>query len=204
MSEVEVGFYAYQLLKGIQHVHEKGWIHCDIKPANVLIFDNAERGGMHKLKLADFGLSLRVVEGMTYMTGATLSNRGTLPYAPPEPLTSGFHGRAYDIWSLGCTVAEMMTGCHVWIYCDTRDLQWKIMNEDPVIPSNVSKIARDFLYKCLIKDPLRRWTTQQLLQHPFIQQALLCTWMPETHRLTARVNPFGCTLPVLRRFTLSD
>lgn len=82
MSEVEVGFYAYQLLKGIQHVHEKGWVHCDIKPANILIFDNAERGGMHKLKLVDFGFSLRVVEGMTYMTGATLSNRGTLPYAP--------------------------------------------------------------------------------------------------------------------------
>lgn len=90
---------------------------------------------------------------------------------------------------VGCTVAEMMTGCHVWIYRDTKDLQWKIMNEDPVIPSNVSKIARDFLYKCLIKDPLRRWTTQQLLQHPFIQQALLCTWMPETHGITARVNP---------------
>ncbi|XP_049378303.1 mitogen-activated protein kinase kinase kinase 17-like [Solanum stenotomum] len=49
MSEVEVGFYAYQLLKGIQHVHEKGWVHCDIKPANILIFDNAERGGMYKL-----------------------------------------------------------------------------------------------------------------------------------------------------------
>ncbi|KAH0742343.1 hypothetical protein KY290_035386 [Solanum tuberosum] len=104
MSEVEVGFYAYQLLK--------------------------------------VGLSLRVAEGMAYMIGATMSNRGTLPYTPPESLISGFHGKAYDIWSLGCTVAEMMTGCHVWIYRDTRDLQWKIMNEDPVIPSNVSKIAR--------------------------------------------------------------
>ncbi|KAH0642887.1 hypothetical protein KY289_033861 [Solanum tuberosum] len=138
MSKVEVGFYAYQLLKGIQHVHEKGWVHCDIKPANILIFDNAERGGMHKLKLADFGLSLRVAGGMAYMTGATMSNRGTLPYAPPESLISGFNGKVYDIWSLGCTVADMMTGCHVWIYHDTRDLQWKIMNEDPMIPSNVS------------------------------------------------------------------
>ncbi|XP_055822207.1 mitogen-activated protein kinase kinase kinase 20-like [Solanum dulcamara] len=81
MSELEVGFYAYQLLKGIQHIHKKGWVHCDIKPANVLVLDNAERGGMHKLKLADFGLSLRIAEGMAYMTGKTLSNRGTLLYA---------------------------------------------------------------------------------------------------------------------------
>ncbi|TMW96581.1 hypothetical protein EJD97_007147 [Solanum chilense] len=199
MSEVEVGFYAYQLLKGIQHVHEKGWVHCDIKPANVLIFNNAERGGMHKLKLADFGLSLRVPEGVAYMTGATMSNKGTLPYAPPESLISGFHGRSYDIWSLGCTVAEMMTGCRVWIYRDTKDLQWKIMNEEPMIPSDVSEIARDFLYKCLIKDPLKRWTTQQLLQHPFIQQALLCTRMRETHGITSRVNPFGCRLGIYRK-----
>ncbi|XP_055822209.1 mitogen-activated protein kinase kinase kinase 20-like [Solanum dulcamara] len=147
MSELEVGFDAYQLLKGIQHVHNKGWVRCDIKPANVLVFDNAERGEMHKLKLADFGLSLRIAEGMAYMTGKTLRNRGTLLYAPPESLTSGFHAIPYDIWSLGCTMAEMMTGNRFWIHCDKKDSQWKIMNdEDPEIPSYVSEIARDFLH----------------------------------------------------------
>ncbi|MCD7461814.1 hypothetical protein HAX54_047168 [Datura stramonium] len=79
----------------------------------------------------------------------------------------------------------MMTGSRVWIYHNTKDLQWKIMNEDPIIPSNVSEIARDFLSKCFIKDPRRRWTSEQLLEHPFIQQAL-CTSssnsMPETQK----------------------
>lgn len=111
---------------------------------------------------------------MTYMTGTTLSNRGILIYAPPESLTSGFHGRAYDIWLVGCTVAEMMTGSHVWIYRNTRDLQSQVMNEYPMIRVNVSEMANDLLHKCLIKDPLRRWTSEQLLQHPFIQQAI-CT-----------------------------
>ncbi|KAM3397199.1 hypothetical protein P3S68_000711 [Capsicum galapagoense] len=143
MSELEVGFYTYQLLNGIVHVHKKGWVHCDIKPANVLVFDN-ERGGMHKLKLADFGLSLRVGDGMAYMTRRALSNRGTLLYAPPESSTHGFHSKAYDIWSLGCTVAEMMTGYRVWIDCSTKDLQWMIMTEDPMIPTNISEIAKDF------------------------------------------------------------
>ncbi|CAN4076284.1 unnamed protein product [Withania somnifera] len=188
MSELEIGFYAYQLLKGIQHIHEKGWVHCDIKPANILVFSNAGSGGMHKLKLADFGLSLRIDDGMAYMTGYPLSNRGT-------PL--------YDIWSLGCTVAEMMTGRHVWVYRNTKDLQWKIMNEDPLMPGNVSEIARDFLDKCFIKDPRTRWTSEQLLQHPFIQQAL-CTSMPKTQVVTARVNPFGCTLPVHEKDFISS
>ncbi|PHU28623.1 hypothetical protein BC332_00716 [Capsicum chinense] len=130
MSELEVGFYTYQLLNGILHVHKKGWVHCDIKPANVLVFDN-------ELKLADFGLSLRVGDGMAYKMGRALSNRGTLPYAPPESLTHGFHSKAYDIWSLGCTMAEIMTGHRVWIDCSTKDLQWMIMNEDPMIPTNI-------------------------------------------------------------------
>ncbi|XP_055819412.1 mitogen-activated protein kinase kinase kinase 20-like [Solanum dulcamara] len=198
MSELEVSFYTYQILKGIQHVHKKGYVHCDIKPANILVFNN-ERGGMHKLKLADFGLSLKVGDRMTYMTGIPLSNRGTLLYAPPESLICGIHAKAYDIWSLGCTVVEMITGNRFWIHCDTKDLQWKIMNdEDPEIPSNVSEIARDFLHKCLITDPVRRWTSDQLLDHPFIQQAL-CTAsmsMPETQEVTARVNPFGCQIPI--------
>ncbi|KAH0645690.1 hypothetical protein KY285_033730 [Solanum tuberosum] len=64
MSELEVGFYTYQILKGIQHIHKKGWVHCH---ANVLVLDNAERGGMHKLKLTDFGLSLRVPKGVAYI-----------------------------------------------------------------------------------------------------------------------------------------
>ncbi|MCD9642592.1 hypothetical protein HAX54_029475 [Datura stramonium] len=71
------------------------------KPTNILVFDNANECNMHKLKLANFGLSLKVGDGMAYMTGTPLSNRETLLYAPPKSLTDGFHGKAYDIRSLG-------------------------------------------------------------------------------------------------------
>uniref|UniRef100_M1AJH9 MAPKKK14 n=1 Tax=Solanum tuberosum TaxID=4113 RepID=M1AJH9_SOLTU len=80
----------------------------------------------------------------------------------------------------------MMTGSHIWIYHNTGDLQVQIMNEYPMIRGNVSEMANDFLHKCLIKDLLRRWTSEQLLQHPFIQQAV-CSHMPQT---------FGCQIPI--------
>ncbi|WMV57859.1 hypothetical protein MTR67_051244 [Solanum verrucosum] len=104
MLELEVCFYTYKILMGIQHVHKEGWVHCDIKPTNILVFNN-ERGGMPKLKLADFGLSLKVCDRKTYMTGISLSNRGTLLYASPESLLCGIHSKSYGIWSLGCIVA---------------------------------------------------------------------------------------------------
>ncbi|KAH0741459.1 hypothetical protein KY290_034502 [Solanum tuberosum] len=170
LPEKQVVYLTYQLLKGIQDVHNTGWVHCDIKPTNVLIFKYAQHIGLH-LKLSDFGMSSKIAQGMTYTTGTVMSNRGDLAYAPPESLTSSFPGKAYDIWSLGCTVSEMMTGYQVWVYRNNNDLQWNIMYGDPIIPTYVSENARDFLYKCFIKDPLRRWTTEQLLQHPFIQQA---------------------------------
>nr|XP_016498870.1 PREDICTED: probable serine/threonine-protein kinase fhkE [Nicotiana tabacum] len=86
------------LSKGRWESKNNGWVHCDIKPANILVF-NANEHDMHKFKLVDFGLSLKVGDRMAYMTGAPLSNRGTLLYAPPESLTCGFHAKAYDIWS---------------------------------------------------------------------------------------------------------
>ncbi|XP_022855764.1 mitogen-activated protein kinase kinase kinase 17-like [Olea europaea var. sylvestris] len=54
MPESMAACYSYMLLKGLSHVHEKRFIHCDMKPANVLVFPS-EDGTIHNLKIADFG-----------------------------------------------------------------------------------------------------------------------------------------------------
>lgn len=71
IGESEAAYYAFQILKGISHVHRQGFIHCDLKPANVLVFPPTDEQYM-RLKLADFGLSLyrrnsNIIEVLWYM-----------------------------------------------------------------------------------------------------------------------------------------
>ena len=89
-----------QLLSGLQHCHEKGIMHRDIKASNLLI----DRNGV--LKIADFGLATSIeAEG-------PLTNRVvTLWYRAPELLLgSTDYGYSIDLWSAGCLLAEMFVG----------------------------------------------------------------------------------------------
>lgn len=109
LGESEAAYYAFQILKGISHVHNKGFIHCDLKPANILVFPPTEKYMRHKL--ADFGLSLK----STDRSKKHDHFRGTLVYASPESVTRGVvYGKEVDIWSLGCIVVEMITGKRIW------------------------------------------------------------------------------------------
>nr|XP_016466043.1 PREDICTED: mitogen-activated protein kinase kinase kinase 2-like [Nicotiana tabacum] len=205
VEESEVAYYAFQLLTGISHVHRKGFIHCDLKPSNILVFPTIddEYGSIVdvRLKLADFGLSLRTVENETHTywdrgSKKCRHHRGTLLYASPESVARGIHGKAVDIWALGCIVVEIITGRRLWsCHESVDDLDFKITHEEPVIPSNVSNICKDFLVKCFEKDHNWRWTADMLLNHPFIKNATSGKYHPEDHGLISNnkviINPFS-------------
>ncbi|GBG83151.1 hypothetical protein CBR_g36767 [Chara braunii] len=79
-----------------------------------------------------------------------------------------------DIWSLGCTVIEMATGRAPWSDVeDTMSTLFRIActNEVPAFPPHLSSEAKDFLSKCLVREPSRRWSASQLLEHPFLADA---------------------------------
>ncbi len=135
----------------------------DVKGGNVLV----SRDGI--VKLADFGAS-KTNHGAT-ITDLMKSLKGSVFWMAPEVITGVGYGRRADIWSLGCTVIEMMTGRHPWPDVDN---QWTAMHqiaskqEGPPRPKDCSEMASDFLSRCFTYDPASRPTASELLQHPFV------------------------------------
>ncbi|XP_055816762.1 mitogen-activated protein kinase kinase kinase NPK1 isoform X3 [Solanum dulcamara] len=155
--------YTKQLLLGLDYLHKNGIMHRDIKGANILV-DN--KGC---IKLADFGASKKVVELAT-ISGAK-SMKGTPYWMAPEVIRQTGHSFSADIWSVGCTVIEMTTGKPPWSqqYQEVAALFYiGTTKAHPPIPEHVSVEAKDFLLKCLQKEPELRPSASELLQHPFV------------------------------------
>lgn len=179
MLEYEVSWYSAMLIEWLSHVHDNGFVHCDMKPENVLIFNilHGECKGVVKwnLNLADFGLAKKS-GGTSCRAGQEYKYRGNLLYSSPESVVFGVHEKAMYIWSLGCIVLEMLLG-EVWsrfVDVDEQCLAVMIANYDDnrlnlLLPKfeYLSINAKDFVRICLTTSVKNRLAAKQLLEHPF-------------------------------------
>ncbi|XP_036172001.1 mitogen-activated protein kinase kinase kinase 4 isoform X2 [Myotis myotis] len=171
LQEHVIRLYSKQIAVAINVLHEHGIVHRDIKGANIFLTSSG------LIKLGDFGCSVKLKNNAQTMPGEVNSTLGTAAYMAPEVITRAKgegHGRAADIWSLGCVVIEMVTGKRPWHeYEHNFQIMYKVgMGHKPPIPERLSLEGKDFLSHCLESEPRLRWTASQLLDHSFVK---VCT-----------------------------
>ncbi|XP_042320977.1 mitogen-activated protein kinase kinase kinase 4 isoform X6 [Sceloporus undulatus] len=171
LQEHVIRLYTKQITTAINVLHEHGIVHRDIKGANIFLTSSG------LIKLGDFGCSVKLKNNTQTMPGEVNSTLGTAAYMAPEVITRAKgegHGRAADIWSLGCVVIEMVTGKRPWHEFEHNfQIMYRVgMGHKPPIPDKISPEGKDFLSHCLESDPKMRWTASQLFDHPFVK---VCT-----------------------------
>ncbi|KAF8052734.1 hypothetical protein N665_1514s0006 [Sinapis alba] len=157
LPEPTIRTYTRQILKGLVYIHERGIVHCDLKSQNVLVEENGV-----VCKIADMGCAKPVLKS---------GFSGTPAFMAPEVARGEEQRFPADVWALGCTLIEMMTGSNPWPELnDVVAAMYKIgfSGESPEIPECISEKGKDFLMKCLEKDPKQRWKVEELLKHPFL------------------------------------
>ncbi|CAN6996854.1 unnamed protein product [Brassica rapa subsp. trilocularis] len=166
--------FTRMILEGLVSVHSHGYVHCDLKPDNLLLFpvyDQQAWTYSYQLKIADFGLALKEGEEKSDNWCYHSPFVGTPFYMSPESVRDGTVRKGLDLWSLGCIVLEMYTGKRPWSeFRSLYDLE-DVLVEDkkvPAIPDTVPSDARQFLEKCFALEPEDRGTASELLLHPFL------------------------------------
>ncbi|KVG99933.1 Protein kinase, ATP binding site-containing protein, partial [Cynara cardunculus var. scolymus] len=157
LDESLIRSYTRQILLGLNHLHSNHLVHCDIKCENILVGENG-------VKIGDLGCAKLVENAFS----------GTPVFMAPEVARGEEQGFAADVWALGCVVIEMATGSNPWPEVnDPVSALYRIgfSGDLPAFPRWLSAEATDFLTKSLKRDAKERWTTEQLLRHPFVDNS---------------------------------
>ncbi|TYJ57636.1 hypothetical protein B9479_001718 [Cryptococcus floricola] len=173
-NEQLVSSYVAKILEGLNYLHSQGVVHCDLKSANIL---STKTGN---IKLSDFGVSLnmKALENMKQeaktagKAGARHASEvaGTPNWMAPEVISLAGASFSSDIWSLGCTVIELLTGKPP--YSDVHNsmtVLFRIVEDEmPPLPSGISDDLADFLRLCFTKDPDTRPSAAVLFEHRWL------------------------------------
>eukprot|EP00727_Mastigamoeba_balamuthi_P002557 m51a1_g12299 putative protein serine threonine kinase (1342) ;mRNA; r:326891-332659 len=157
LSEEVIALFVEDILCALSYLHSNGIAHRDLKATNVLL----TRDGT--AKLADFGVAAVISDTDKHFTLV-----GSPYWMAPEIITEVGHSISSDIWSLGCTIHELMKGDPPFFGINPMAAMFKISQGPPPIPSEASAVLRTFLEACFEKDPARRPSATQLQSHAWL------------------------------------
>eukprot|EP00917_Polyrhabdina_sp_WS-2016_P017416 GHVP01037635.1.p1 GENE.GHVP01037635.1~~GHVP01037635.1.p1 ORF type:complete len:321 (-),score=64.88 GHVP01037635.1:2628-3590(-) len=154
-------FYIAQMVLFFSDLHYERTIYRDLKLENILI----DADGY--IKISDFGFAKKVFN-------ATYTVCGTPEYFAPEVLRGEGYGKSVDWYTLGIVMFELLTGNPPFLSENRDELYSQIFHLVPVIPENISPLAKDLILKLLVKTPEDRLGSgrdgaEEVKNHPWFE-----------------------------------
>jgi serine/threonine-protein kinase len=153
-----VARYGAQIADALEHAHQRGVIHRDLKCANVMVTPQS------RVKILDFGLATHRREEFSEATQSKVSLAesgviaGTLHYLAPETLRGASADARSDIWALGVILYELAAGARPFDGSTGFALSSMILRDPPgPLPPGVPAGLRSVIERCLIKEPAERY-----------------------------------------------
>jgi len=162
--EEDAQFIVKQILEAVNYLHDCGIVHRDLKPENILCANDFEE--TRHIYLSDFGLSRIFSENEKLTTFC-----GSPEYLAPEIINCAPYGKCVDLWSVGVITYFLLSGTRPFDGATDHIIFEKIRNLDYTWDDSlgISNLAKHFVQSLLVKNPSKRLTAQQALQHPWIQ-----------------------------------
>ncbi|EDQ84383.1 uncharacterized protein MONBRDRAFT_39303 [Monosiga brevicollis MX1] len=153
-----------QMTEAIQYLHSQGIVHRDLKPENLLFRDRSPKSD---ILVTDFGLAKLLNDNVALKTAC-----GTPNYVAPEILMQRGYGKMCDLWSIGVISFIMLCG-YPPFYDESDAVLFEIIMKgrfefDERYWRDISDDAKDLIRNMLKVDPIKRYDTYQVLEHPWI------------------------------------
>jgi calcium/calmodulin-dependent protein kinase I len=165
-SERQASNVIRQTAEGLKYLHTQGVVHRDLKPEN-LLFQTPDVDS--EIKITDFGLA-KYTDGPDSSPMTTAC--GTPGYVAPEVISGATYDHKVDMWSLGVIAYVILCGFPPFYHENHAELFRAIKSCDYAFVSpfwdNVSDSAKDLIQKLLVVDPVKRYSAEQVLEHPWI------------------------------------